>query len=61
MMIWYPPVRQVGPPAPQQFRTGSQTDWDWATVAVLDCEPGVGGLQVSVDGQSVGVPYLRKH
>ncbi|TWF78363.1 isopenicillin N synthase-like dioxygenase [Pseudonocardia hierapolitana] len=44
----YPPLREVGEPAPGQFRIGAHTDF--GTVTVLDREPGAGGLQVDVDG-----------
>jgi isopenicillin N synthase-like dioxygenase len=44
----YPPLTEVGEPAPGQFRIGPHTDF--GTVTVLDREPGAGGLQVDVDG-----------
>lgn len=44
----YPPLTEVGEPAPGQFRIGAHTDF--GTVTVLDREPGAGGLQVDVDG-----------
>jgi isopenicillin N synthase-like dioxygenase len=40
----YPPLTEVGPPAPDQFRIGAHTDF--GTFTVLDREPGVGGLQI---------------
>jgi isopenicillin N synthase-like dioxygenase len=36
----YPPLTEVGPPAPDQFRIGAHTDF--GTFTVLDREPGVG-------------------
>jgi isopenicillin N synthase-like dioxygenase len=44
----YPPLTEVGEPAPGQFRIGAHTDF--GTVTVLDREPGAGGLQVDVEG-----------
>jgi isopenicillin N synthase-like dioxygenase len=43
----YPPLSEVGDPAPGQFRIGPHTDF--GTVTVLDREPGAGGLQVHSD------------
>ncbi|MFE3190060.1 isopenicillin N synthase family dioxygenase [Nocardia sp. NPDC059240] len=43
----YPPLTEVGPPEPGQFRIGPHTDF--GTVTVLDREPGAGGLQVYTD------------
>jgi isopenicillin N synthase-like dioxygenase len=43
----YPPLTEVGEPAPGQFRIGAHTDF--GTVTVLDREPGAGGLQVHTD------------
>ncbi|WP_433275923.1 isopenicillin N synthase family dioxygenase [Pseudonocardia xinjiangensis] len=52
----YPPLTEVGPPAPGQFRIGSHTDF--GTVTVLDREPGAGGLQVDIEGTGwVDAPY----
>ena len=42
----YPPLTEVGEPAPGQYRIGPHTDF--GTVTVLDREPGAGGLQVFV-------------
>jgi isopenicillin N synthase-like dioxygenase len=43
----YPPLTEVGEPAPAQYRIGPHTDF--GTVTVLDREPGAGGLQVHSD------------
>jgi isopenicillin N synthase-like dioxygenase len=55
----YPPLTEVGEPAPNQFRIGPHTDF--GTVTVLDREPGAGGLQVDLgtDGAEhwVDAPY----
>jgi isopenicillin N synthase-like dioxygenase len=52
----YPPLTEVGPPLPGQFRIGPHTDF--GTVTVLDREPGSGGLQVDVEGRGwVDAPY----
>lgn len=56
----YPPLTEVGEPAPGQFRIGPHTDF--GTVTVLDREPGAGGLQVhsDTDGEGIGwadAPY----
>lgn len=56
----YPPLTEVGEPAPNQFRIGPHTDF--GTVTVLDREPGAGGLQVDLgeDGgpeRWVDAPY----
>jgi isopenicillin N synthase-like dioxygenase len=56
----YPPLTEVGEPAPNQFRIGPHTDF--GTVTVLDREPGAGGLQVDLgeDGGAerwVDAPY----
>jgi isopenicillin N synthase-like dioxygenase len=52
----YPPLTEVGEPAPGQFRIGPHTDF--GTVTVLDREPGAGGLQVDVDGSGwADAPY----
>jgi isopenicillin N synthase-like dioxygenase len=56
----YPPLTEVGEPAPNQFRIGPHTDF--GTVTVLDREPGAGGLQVDLgpDGgpaEWVDAPY----
>jgi isopenicillin N synthase-like dioxygenase len=52
----YPPLTEVGEPAPGQFRIGAHTDF--GTVTVLDREPGAGGLQVDVDGAGwTDAPY----
>jgi len=45
----YPPLAEVGEPAPGQFRIGPHTDF--GTVTVLDREPGAGGLQVHTDAR----------
>lgn len=52
----YPPLTEVGEPAPGQFRIGPHTDF--GTVTVLDREPGAGGLQVHGDaGGWEDAPY----
>jgi isopenicillin N synthase-like dioxygenase len=52
----YPPLTEVGEPAPGQFRIGAHTDF--GTVTVLDREPGAGGLQVDVEGTGwADAPY----
>lgn len=52
----YPPLTEVGEPAPGQFRIGAHTDF--GTVTVLDREPGAGGLQVDLaDVGWVDAPY----
>jgi isopenicillin N synthase-like dioxygenase len=52
----YPPLTEVGEPAPGQFRIGAHTDF--GTVTVLDREPGAGGLQVDIDGAGwADAPY----
>jgi isopenicillin N synthase-like dioxygenase len=52
----YPPLTEVGEPAPGQFRIGPHTDF--GTVTVLDREPGAGGLQVDVAGSGwTDAPY----
>jgi isopenicillin N synthase-like dioxygenase len=52
----YPPLTEVGEPAPGQFRIGAHTDF--GTVTVLDREPGAGGLQVDIDGSGwTDAPY----
>lgn len=52
----YPPLTEVGEPAPGQFRIGPHTDF--GTVTVLDREPGAGGLQVHTDdGGWADAPY----
>ncbi len=52
----YPPLTQVGPPEPGQFRIGPHTDF--GTVTVLDREPGAGGLQVYTEqGGWADAPY----
>jgi isopenicillin N synthase-like dioxygenase len=52
----YPPLTEVGEPAPGQFRIGAHTDF--GTVTVLDREPGSGGLQVDVEGTGwADAPY----
>ncbi|MVU76734.1 isopenicillin N synthase family oxygenase [Nocardia sp. ET3-3] len=52
----YPPLAEVGPPEPGQFRIGPHTDF--GTVTVLDREPGAGGLQVYTDeGGWEDAPY----
>ncbi|GAA1188416.1 isopenicillin N synthase family dioxygenase [Pseudonocardia alaniniphila] len=54
----YPPLTEVGPPEPGQFRIGSHTDF--GTVTVLDREPGAGGLQVDIEGIGwTDAPYDR--
>lgn len=54
----YPPLTEVGEPAPGQFRIGPHTDF--GTVTLLDREPGAGGLQVDVEGIGwVDAPYER--
>ncbi|WP_405491879.1 isopenicillin N synthase family dioxygenase [Nocardia sp. NBC_00511] len=53
---WYPPLTDLGPPEPGQFRIGPHTDF--GTVTVLDREPGAGGLQVYTDeGGWEDAPY----
>jgi isopenicillin N synthase-like dioxygenase len=52
----YPPLTEVGDPAPGQYRIGPHTDF--GTVTVLDREPGAGGLQVDAAGIGWGdAPY----
>jgi isopenicillin N synthase-like dioxygenase len=53
----YPPLTEVGEPAPNQFRIGPHTDF--GTVTVLDREPGAGGLQVDLgnDDRWIDAPY----
>jgi isopenicillin N synthase-like dioxygenase len=52
----YPPLTEVGPPLPGQFRIGPHTDF--GTVTVLDREPGAGGLQIDIEGSGwVDAPY----
>ena len=52
----YPPLTEVGAPAPGQFRIGPHTDF--GTVTVLDREPGAGGLQVDTEGTGwADAPY----
>jgi isopenicillin N synthase-like dioxygenase len=52
----YPPLRQVGPAGPGQFRIGEHTDF--GTVTILDRQHGVGGLQVrGIDGQWRDAPF----
>lgn len=52
----YPPLRQVGPAAPGQFRIGEHTDF--GTVTILDRQHGVGGLQVcTADGRWEDAPF----
>jgi isopenicillin N synthase-like dioxygenase len=51
----YPPLTEVGAPAPGQFRIGPHTDFG---VTVLDREPGAGGLQVDTDATGwADAPY----
>lgn len=52
----YPPLTEVGEPAPGQYRIGPHTDF--GTVTVLDREPGAGGLQVDISEAGwVDAPY----
>lgn len=51
----YPPLTEVGEPAPGQYRIGPHTDF--GTVTVLDREPGHGGLQVHSDAGWSDAPY----
>jgi isopenicillin N synthase-like dioxygenase len=52
----YPPLTEVGEPAPGQWRIGPHTDF--GTVTVLDREPGAGGLQVHSERDGwVDAPY----
>jgi isopenicillin N synthase-like dioxygenase len=52
----YPPMAQVGPPEPNQFRIGPHTDF--GTVTVLDRQPGVGGLQIhTADARWEDAPF----
>ncbi|MEN3267606.1 2-oxoglutarate and iron-dependent oxygenase domain-containing protein [Pseudonocardia sp.] len=52
----YPPLTEVGQPAPGQYRIGPHTDF--GTVTVLDREPGAGGLQVDcADGNGDGTGW----
>ena len=52
----YPPLTEVGEPAPGQFRIGPHTDF--GTVTVLDREPGAGGLQVDTEATGwADAPY----
>ncbi|MEU4224126.1 2-oxoglutarate and iron-dependent oxygenase domain-containing protein [Nonomuraea sp. NPDC026600] len=53
----YPPLSQIGPPEPGQFRIGPHTDF--GTVTILDRQLGVGGLQVfTLDGEWIDAPYV---
>ncbi len=53
----YPPLTEVGEPAPGQYRIGPHTDF--GTVTVLDREPGAGGLQVDLEGRGwVDAPHV---
>ena len=53
----YPPLSQLGPPEPGQFRIGPHTDF--GTVTILDRQDGVGGLQVCTpDGEWTDAPYV---
>jgi isopenicillin N synthase-like dioxygenase len=52
----YPPLAEIGPPEPGQYRIGPHTDF--GTVTVLDRQPGTGGLQVHTDARGwVDAPY----
>lgn len=52
----YPPLTEVGEPAPGQYRIGPHTDF--GTVTVLDREPGSGGLQVETPSTGwIDAPY----
>jgi isopenicillin N synthase-like dioxygenase len=52
----YPPLTEIGPPEPGQYRIGPHTDF--GTVTVLDRQPGAGGLQVHTDaGGWVDAPW----
>jgi isopenicillin N synthase-like dioxygenase len=54
----YPPLSQLGPPEPGQFRIGPHTDF--GTVTILDRQDGVGGLQVwTPDGGWANAPYVE--
>ena len=54
----YPPLSQLGPPEPDQFRIGPHTDF--GTVTILDRQDGVGGLQVRTpDGEWADAPYVE--
>jgi len=55
LLNWYPPLTHVGAPQAKQFRVGSHTDW--GPLTLLDREPGVGGLQVLLDGQWHNAPF----
>jgi isopenicillin N synthase-like dioxygenase len=54
---WYPSMSRLGAPEPGQFRIGPHTDF--GTVTILDRQPGVGGLQVYVEGEWVNAPYVE--
>jgi isopenicillin N synthase-like dioxygenase len=54
----YPPLSQLGPPEPGQFRIGPHTDF--GTVTILDRQDGVGGLQVHTpSGGWADAPYVE--
>jgi isopenicillin N synthase-like dioxygenase len=55
LLNWYPALTRVGTPLPGQFRIGEHTDW--GPLTILDREPGIGGLQVRLDGKWEEVPF----
>ena len=56
LLNWYPALTHVGPPLPDQFRVGAHTDW--GPLTLLDRQPGLGGLQVLLDGAWHGAPFV---
>jgi len=57
-MNWYPSLRSLGRvPEPDQYRIGPHTDY--GTITVLDRQPGLGGLEVWVDGAWETAPWVE--
>jgi isopenicillin N synthase-like dioxygenase len=55
---WYPSRSTLGVPVePDQYRIGPHTDY--GTVTVLDRQPGLGGLEVFVDGEWETAPWVE--
>lgn len=53
----YPPMTDLGTPAPGQYRIGAHTDF--GTLTLLDRQPGYGGLQVETRaGEWIDAPYV---